>query len=306
MTTQRLPIGGVSSSGSGAVDSVNGQVGVVSLGLSDLASLSDSSGDVTARSFNTDASVRSAFFKTTSSTQHAATVYQAGTSGADVAAALNVVCDNPQSSAMYLSGTETNRGTLKIAHRGHADGSDSSAAAISIDLQTAGTASQGVFMTATEGATTGNLFTVRNNTREDMVLTAAGRMGLGITTGATPGGRLELAQVDDSTAGLVVRANSTSAGNLAEFKRSSDGAVRTRISAQCQLVTQETSYFTGAGVQVGSTSAQFGSGSGGCIGLTNAGTVPTTNPSGGGVLYAEGGALKWRGSSGTVTTVAPA
>lgn len=38
----------------------------------------------------------------------------------------------------------------------------------------------------------------------------------------------------------------------------------------------------------------------------NAATVPTTDPTGGGVLYAEGGALKWRGSSGTVTTVAPA
>jgi hypothetical protein len=35
-------------------------------------------------------------------------------------------------------------------------------------------------------------------------------------------------------------------------------------------------------------------------------TAPTTNPTGGGFLYSEGGALKWRGSSGTVTTIAPA
>lgn len=41
-----------------------------------------------------------------------------------------------------------------------------------------------------------------------------------------------------------------------------------------------------------------------CVG--NAGTVPTTNPSSGGVLYAEAGAGKWRGSSGTVTTFGPA
>lgn len=34
--------------------------------------------------------------------------------------------------------------------------------------------------------------------------------------------------------------------------------------------------------------------------------VPSTNPSGGGVLYSEGGALKWRGSGGTITTIAPA
>jgi hypothetical protein len=38
----------------------------------------------------------------------------------------------------------------------------------------------------------------------------------------------------------------------------------------------------------------------------NALTAPTGNPTGGGFLFAEGGALKWRGSSGTVTTIAAA
>jgi len=47
-------------------------------------------------------------------------------------------------------------------------------------------------------------------------------------------------------------------------------------------------------------------GGAGVIGLANAATVPTANPAGGGVLYAEAGALKWRGPSGTVTTIAPA
>jgi hypothetical protein len=53
------------------------------------------------------------------------------------------------------------------------------------------------------------------------------------------------------------------------------------------------------------TTSQFGSG-GGVIGIANATTVPTTNPTGGGVLYVEGGALKYRGSSGTITTIANA
>jgi hypothetical protein len=35
-------------------------------------------------------------------------------------------------------------------------------------------------------------------------------------------------------------------------------------------------------------------------------TVPTANPTGGGVLYVEAGALKFRGSSGTITTIANA
>jgi hypothetical protein len=53
------------------------------------------------------------------------------------------------------------------------------------------------------------------------------------------------------------------------------------------------------------TTDQFGSGAG-VIGIKNAATAPTSNPTGGGVLYAENGALKYRGSSGTVTTIAPA
>lgn len=37
--------------------------------------------------------------------------------------------------------------------------------------------------------------------------------------------------------------------------------------------------------------------------LANATTVPTSNPTGGGILYVESGALKYRGSSGTITTL---
>lgn len=51
--------------------------------------------------------------------------------------------------------------------------------------------------------------------------------------------------------------------------------------------------------------AALGGGSG-VIAIANATTVPASNPSGGGVLYVEGGALKYRGSSGTITTIAPA
>ena len=50
---------------------------------------------------------------------------------------------------------------------------------------------------------------------------------------------------------------------------------------------------------------QFGGGAK-VIGIANASTVPAGNPTGGGVLYVEAGALKYRGSSGTVTTIAVA
>ena len=50
--------------------------------------------------------------------------------------------------------------------------------------------------------------------------------------------------------------------------------------------------------------SQFGGGQG-VIAIANASVIPTVNPAGGGVLYVENGALKYRGSNGTVTTIAP-
>jgi hypothetical protein len=49
----------------------------------------------------------------------------------------------------------------------------------------------------------------------------------------------------------------------------------------------------------------FGAGKG-VVAIANAVAAPTQNPSGGGILYVEDGALKYRGSAGTVTTIAPA
>jgi hypothetical protein len=60
----------------------------------------------------------------------------------------------------------------------------------------------------------------------------------------------------------------------------------------------------GGNVGIGTTD-QFGGGAK-VVGIANADTVPASNPTGGGVLYVEAGALKYRGSSGTVTTIANA
>lgn len=60
-----------------------------------------------------------------------------------------------------------------------------------------------------------------------------------------------------------------------------------------------------ANISIGATAGSFGSGTG-VVFVANAATAPTTNPTGGGVLYTAAGALKFRGSSGTVTTLAPA
>jgi hypothetical protein len=53
------------------------------------------------------------------------------------------------------------------------------------------------------------------------------------------------------------------------------------------------------------TTSQFGNGHG-VLAIHNASVAPSTNPAEGGILYVEGGALKYRGSNGTVTVIAPA
>jgi len=59
-----------------------------------------------------------------------------------------------------------------------------------------------------------------------------------------------------------------------------------------------------SGLGVG-THDQFGSGFG-VIGIANATVIPSTDPTDAGVMFVEGGALKYRGSAGTVTTIANA
>ena len=61
-----------------------------------------------------------------------------------------------------------------------------------------------------------------------------------------------------------------------------------------------------AGGNIGSrTTSQFGGGRG-VMAIANASVAPSINPAGGGILYVEDGALKYRGSNGTVTVIAPA
>jgi hypothetical protein len=61
-----------------------------------------------------------------------------------------------------------------------------------------------------------------------------------------------------------------------------------------------------AGGNIGfGTTSQFGAGQG-VIAIADALVVPSVNPAGGGILYVEDGALKYRGSNGAVTTIAPA
>ncbi|MEU9700127.1 hyaluronoglucosaminidase [Streptomyces sp. NPDC047981] len=261
-------------------------------------------GEVAARNFRTDGGTTSSF-RTVSTAEtwklHAMTVHQDGVAGNGVA--LNVVSDNPEDSAMYLSGTEKARGTLKILHRGYQDASDGGAAAVSVYLETegvtgtpGGTAAQGILVTHTTGPTKGNLVTLRNNGVDDFVVKGSGAVGIGVAIGATPRGRVEIAQ-RDSAIGLLMQANADSTSRLAEF-RDRAGVAKLRVLNSGALAAHNAMF--------GVTGAESYGGGDGVIGIRNATTAPTSDPTNGGVLFAQNGALKWRGPSGTETVIAPA
>jgi hypothetical protein len=159
-------------------------------------------GAVTAQRFVTVTTTNSASFTTTSTTEHAMLVHQAATSGSGVA--LNIVSDNPEDSTVYVKGHEKSRGTVKVTHVGSADGTDVKASALSIDLVTAGTAAQGIFVTATQGPTAGNLICLRNNGRDDFVVKGSGRVGVGLDTGANPWAQLHVVQRPGTGSALMV------------------------------------------------------------------------------------------------------
>jgi hypothetical protein len=71
------------------------------------------------------------------------------------------------------------------------------------------------------------------------------------------------------------------------------------------LVGNSTKLLITTGPNYGFNTASFGTSAAGVLSIAN-GTAPSTSPAGVGQLYVESGALKFRGSGGTVTTVAPA
>ena len=253
-----------------------------------------------------------AFVKQTGTTDHAATVYLAGVGGT-ANSALNVVSDNTGFSTMQVTGTETNRGTVKIAHHGQSTGSDSSASAISIDLQTTvggvtGTAAQGIFITSTTDTIPGgNALTVRYNSQDWFVVkgnvgAGNGIVGIGVATGHTPAGMLEIAQKDTSTVGLFMQA--IASGTDMVSLKDSGGTQRFQVNNAGNAVMRANAFCSTA-LQIGAVSGDFGGGSS-CISIKHA-TDPSTNPTGGGIIYVDStGHLCYRGSSGTVTQIATA
>jgi len=177
---------------------------------------------------------------------------------------------------------------------------------------------------ATGQANTNDLFQVVSPT--DVVRGWATYEGLGSVGYLAGGGYLNntsaLTAKSLAAANVVaiIRGASAQSASLQEWQNSA-GSVLASISSAGHLLTPQIQISGGGligsgglacahfganrNVQLASGTAAQADGRG-VVGITNATVVPTSNPTGGGILYAEGGALKWRGSSGTITTIAAA
>jgi len=89
--------------------------------------------------------------------------------------------------------------------------------------------------------------------------------------------------------GVLIRGVASQTANLQEWQNSS-ATVLAKVNA--------TGNFVVGNMAIATSSVAT-------IHISN-GTIPSADPTGGGVLYVEAGALKYRGSSGTITTIANA
>ncbi len=119
------------------------------------------------------------------------------------------------------------------------------------------------------------------------VSTAAGSQGIDLATA-------------DSYADLRVIQNTTGSDNHMYLGFNSG-----TTSTIFMYTNNNQTFRVEGGANIGLNGGSYGGGVG-CFFIANRTTAPTSNPTGGGILYCESGALKYRGSAGTVSTIAPA
>lgn len=161
---------------------------------------------------------------------HALSISLTGTGNAN-ASGLNLVSANTAASAVQISGVETGRGTIKVTHTG--TGTDGNAAALSLDLAGSGTASQGLFIDASGGGTTGKILNLRNNGLEHLTLDSTGKLGIG---SSSPSSMLSLMHRDGATfTNIFTIASSTASATTTLFNVNNNG--QTAITTPTSIAT---------------------------------------------------------------------
>lgn len=139
-------------------------------------------------------------------------------------------------------------------------------------------------------------------------VTVGGQKVLTITTGAVTldgaTGNDGRVTINGPTGGfkarLVLKAGTNTGAEVYQAASVSDLRISTGGTDRYVISSTGTHQMAGR-LYIGATSSpQFGNGDGGVLGLKDATTLPSTNPTGGGVAYSESGALKWRSSSGDI------
>lgn len=97
---------------------------------------------------------------------------------------------------------------------------------------------------------------------------------------------------------LIVKGMAAQSGDLQQWQNSA-AVILGRLDVTGSAIFKSSLY-------VGTVTSLGGNTVGTQLQIANVTTASTTNPTGGGILYTEAGALKYRGSSGTVTVIAAA
>ncbi len=160
----------------------------------------------------------------TLATQHTILANQASTTGFNISA-IAAVSENVDFTCLQVTGKEKDTGTIKVAHIKPDSIADNNAAALSIDLQGVGTAAKGIYINSTPaGGTTGDLVDIRNNSIQQMRVTAGGSLSVA-TDFSAPEGKVSIKLSNDTDVALAIKANSDTGANLINLKKSSGSTV---------------------------------------------------------------------------------